>query len=82
MNGVVRAITAKELTTQFLEHIHLLVDYWDTVERESTHAKMEGLAFSILSMLDGCSLELPAFDIVARPHPDDKAYRTVQGRIT
>jgi hypothetical protein len=30
-------------------------------------------AFSILNILDGTTVGLPAFDVVARPHPNDKA---------
>lgn len=75
----VRAVTAEELTTQFLEYIHGLVDYWVDTERESTRAKLEGLVFSILSTLDGERLEFPAFDIVACPHPEEKAFRAAHG---
>ena len=75
----VRAITAEELTAQFLEHIHILVDHWAITDREDIHAKLAGLAFSILAMLDGESLELPAFDIVARPHESDKDYFIKKG---
>jgi hypothetical protein len=40
---------------------------------------LEGLAFSILSTLDGESLELPAFSVVPLPHPEDKAFHEKEG---
>lgn len=74
-----RALTAEELTEQFLEHLHDAVDYWSNVQDQDTREKLNGLAFTILSTLDGCSVSLPAFDIVARPHENNKEYHTELG---
>ena len=41
--------------------------------------KCNGLAFSILNIFDGTSIELPAMDIVLRPHEDDKEYLRGEG---
>lgn len=75
-----RALTPKEVRTKFLDHIHAMVDYWLKEDRQpDVKDKLDGLAFSILADIDGSSFGLPAFDLVARPHPDDKAYLRGQG---
>lgn len=65
--------TEEEVREMFLDHIRHLCRYWARAERDSKKEMLEGLAFSILNIFDGTS-GLPAFDIVVRPHPDDKAY--------
>lgn len=72
-----RAITSEELRDQVLEHMRSMVHYWANVESASlttVERRLEGFGHSILVMLDGCSMELPAFDLVAKPDPDDKQY--------
>ncbi len=65
-----RAYTAEEMRTMFLNHIRYLV---------YTHPDDPGLvAFSILCLIDGVAF-LPAFDLVARPHPDDQAFDRSRG---
>lgn len=56
----------EEIEDNFLAHIHTLVDYWENESRTKTSKeKLNGLAFSILSMLDGCSGEMPGFEVKA-----------------
>jgi hypothetical protein len=76
-----RAITADELQRDFLEDCRGLVDYWagPNVDRASCYERMQGLLHSFLCIIDGVSGEMPAFDLVARPHPDDKAYHQAEG---
>lgn len=40
------------------------VDYWDTVDGSTQRERLQGLAFSILATLDGCSVGIPEFSIV------------------
>jgi hypothetical protein len=68
-----RVYTTEEVREQFLAHVRALVDYWDGVPKETSKEKLSGLAFSILVLLDG-GTELPHFEVVASPHPDDQAY--------
>ena len=70
--------TSEELTGEFIEQIRDLVKYWATLKDQTPEERCSGLAFSILSMLDG-ETDLPAFDLVARPHPEDKAYFIQRG---
>lgn len=74
-----REYTKDEIRQQFLAHIHTLVDYWDRQVPDYTcRQKLDGLAFSILAMLDGTS-ELPAFIVAPSPHPDNKAFCQGEG---
>ena len=47
--------TIDKETRKFLEHISDLVGYWDEIAGQNQKDKLEGLAFSILSTIDGCS---------------------------
>lgn len=76
-----RPYTEDELREMLLDHVRNVVIYWTNVsERDPTRGpisirrRCEGVAFSILSMLDGCATDIPGFDLVAQPHEDDKDY--------
>ena len=74
--------TSEEMTVILLKQIWLLVDYWENVERDDDKAgmsRLEGLAFSILSMLDGCGTAMPAMCLVPEPHEADQAYAEEHG---
>lgn len=71
--------SVEEIREEFLSHVHNLVDYWNNVDERSTKEKLSGLAFSILSTLDGCSAELPSFIVAPLPHEDDKQYHINNG---
>jgi len=71
-----REYTEEEVRNKFLEYIAFLIKYWDEIDSVRTQKeRMKGLAFSILSMLDGCSGELPGFIVAPLPHPEDKEFR-------
>ena len=75
-----RAYTEDEVREQFLAHIRHLARYWATIpDRQTPLERCEGLAFSILNIFDGTT-DLPAFDIVLSPHPDDKAFHQSEGK--
>lgn len=74
-----RAYTEEEVRDMFLDHVRNLVSYWEREQRAPTaREKLEGLAFSIMNIFDG-STDLPAFDIVADPHEDDKEFHIEEG---
>lgn len=61
-----RPYTKEEVREEFLEYIRGLVDYWEYESRAKTSKeKLEGLAFSILSALDGCAAAIPGFEVKA-----------------
>ena len=68
-----------EVMEQLIGHIYDLVEYWNKVPQQDTKEKLAGLAFSILSTLDGSSLALPCFIVAPDPHPEDKQYHQSQG---
>lgn len=73
-----RQYTAEEVGEMFLKHVWVLIDYWDTKKENKLNA-LEGLAFSILSALDGESAVLPAFMVIPMPHEQDADYYISQG---
>ena len=68
----------------FMEHVQGLASYWARLPADTESVayhngneaewRCSGLLHSILCVFDGSSASLPAFDITASPHPDDKKY--------
>ena len=57
-----REYTKEEVKEQFLNHVRMLIEYWDKESAKETQTeRLEGLAFSILSAIDGESASLPQF---------------------
>jgi hypothetical protein len=73
-----RAKTKEEVREEFLSQVHSYVEYWQNESRSDEKGKVSGVAFSILALIDGDG-ELPAMDIVMRPHPSDEAYFKEKG---
>lgn len=73
-----REYTNEEVREQFLAHVRGIADYWQNRPSISLKEATEGVAFSILVALDGES-ELPAFEVIASPHPEDKVFSESQG---
>lgn len=67
------AYTPEELREKFLNHARYMVKYWAS-QAGTVEQNVEGAIFSLLVAIDGGSMGLPAFDLVARPHPEDKRY--------
>jgi len=74
-----RAYTPDEVRDMFLNQVRAYAAYWAEVPGKTEQERCDGLAFSLMNIFDGTSAELPAFDIVARPHPDDKSYQIEEG---
>jgi len=69
-----REYTEEEVRNQFLSHIRVMTHYWENnVGQKTTKERLEGLAFSILVLIDG-GTNLPSFVLAPRPHEDDKQY--------
>jgi hypothetical protein len=84
-NKAPKEYTLEEMRGMFIKKIHQIVKYWKNVELKDTPAheqlqtRLDGLAFSILVMLDGGYLELPEFIVAPNPHPDDKEFCISEG---
>ena len=75
-----REFSEEEVQDMFLSYVKVLIDYWEKVESEpSVKGKLEGLAFSILSTIDGSSVALPSFILAPLPAPEDKLYLIANG---
>lgn len=66
------AYSEKEVKDMFLKKIKSITNYWSNYEAKSNKERCEGVAFSILSLIDGCSIDFPAIDMRLAPYPDDK----------
>ena len=75
MNKKPTEMTIEQIREAFLEGVRNHIDYWLNETKASTSKdKLEGLAFSLMSMLDGCDINIPRFIVVPNPHEDDKEY--------
>lgn len=73
-----REYTEEEVREKFLKTIWGYIGYWERENRALTSKdKMEGLAHSILSMLDGSNIDLPAWILAPLPHKSDKLFHVV-----
>lgn len=71
-------MTIEEITEEFLGLVWSYIDYWKNLPNINTDARLEGLAFSLLVILDGGS-SLPAFIVAPNPHLQDKEYHISEG---
>lgn len=77
-----RSYTEEEVRDMILKHIRALSSYWaDLPDIDKATGRVitikdrcDGVAFSILSMLDGCSMEIPAINLKLVPHKEDKDF--------
>lgn len=67
-----RAYTDKEVRKIFIDHLKGMAEYWDKSGKDKADS-LDGFIFSLFNLFDGAT-GLPAFDLVVRPHPDDKSY--------
>lgn len=81
MSDEPRAYTAAELQERLFSCLWRNIHYWETLDKPtySVRDRLGGLAFSLLNIFDGTSMDFPTLDIVASPHPDDKQYHIDQG---
>jgi len=75
-----RQMTEGEVRARFLEYVWHTIRYWfESTRNPGTLDKMEGLAFSMLTMLDGGRMGLPSFIVAPASHPDDPEYSKEHG---
>ena len=79
-NNEPQPYTAEEVRQQVLDLMRAYIGVWLKEDRETERERMEGLVFSILNIFDGTTLDLPAMDIVLRPHADDKQFFIDEGQ--
>lgn len=64
----------EEVREEFLSHVRNIIQYWSDLPGKSVRDRVEGVAFSIMSTLDGCSMAVPKFIVAPDPDPSDKPY--------
>ncbi len=74
-----REYTEDEVREMFLKHVWHTIKYWDELPQKSTTEWLEGLAFSMLAAIDGCSAGIPAFILAPLPAKEDKEYHMKEG---
>ena len=76
-----RAKTVKETREEFLRAIRGIAKYWGETDTRpmSAQERCDGVAFSILVLLDGGTLGFPAVDMYPAPHEDDQKYHEKHG---
>ena len=66
--------TAYEIREEFLTYVRGMVKYWSAVKGMGEEEKLEGVAFSILSGLDGSAGDMPGFIVTPSVNKADKDY--------
>lgn len=75
-----REYTTEEVRKQFISAIKHSIDYWNTEDFHfdnnisDRRRRLEGLAHSILVLLDGGRADFPQCIVAPNPHPDDKSF--------
>jgi hypothetical protein len=75
-----RQYTKEEARDLFLKQVRAYIDYWENESRQPTiRQKLEGLAFSIMVLIDGEAATVPGWILAPSPHPDDREYNISKG---
>ncbi len=82
-----RAYTEDEVRDMIIEGARQAARYWaalpdvDAIDgrARTIQDRCDGVAFSILTMLDGCGVTLPALTLKLDPHESDKAFLAEEG---
>lgn len=74
-----KAKTAAEIRDDFMHTLANHARYWATLPDKTPLDRCNGLIHSVLSTIDGCNSGLSSFDLIARSHPDDKAFHQAEG---
>ncbi|MNU27288.1 hypothetical protein D3C71_156740 [compost metagenome] len=82
-----RAYTSDELRDKFLHEVRTIAAYWAglpdhdraTGKAMTVRDRCDGVAFSILALLDGTTLDIPGIDLVFQPDEEDKEYYIQNG---
>lgn len=75
-----RPYTHEECREMVLQQLKSMMLYClGETRRATTRGKLDLLVFSILAMIDGSDIELPAFRLVPHPHEQDANYHRDNG---
>jgi hypothetical protein len=74
-----KELAKEQARDRFLSLVRGAAKTWAGYEVPDELERCNGVVFTIMNIIDGSSGVLPASNIVARPHPDDKDYHIAQG---
>lgn len=74
-----RPYTEAEVRERFLDHVRAVSKYWADIPFKTAQERCDGVAFSIMVMLDGETFGLPGFTVSPRPHDDDRKFHEERG---
>lgn len=75
-----RPWTSDETADQIVSHCARMAEYWATTPNGGTlEERCHGVAFSLLSGLDGSSMNIPPFDLVPSADESDRDYHIENG---
>lgn len=84
-----RAYTKQEIIDMLMDNFRSIADYWATVQLGPEHEiktpeedikyRCEGVVFTMLSTLDGSSMNIPGIDLVICSTPEDVEYYKESG---
>lgn len=74
-----REYSTDEVREQFLRKVNGIVKFWHELEDSTELEKLSGVAFSIMSTLDGCAIDLPGFIVAPTPDGNDKEFHQEEG---
>lgn len=70
--------SVEQVRGEFIDQVKVIASYWARLPNKTEMERCDGVAFSILNILDGCS-NMPAFDLLVSPHEDDKQFNIDEG---
>lgn len=73
-----RAYTIEEVRDDFLCTVRQMAKNWADLPDKTNRERCDGLAHSILVLVDGCA-GMPGFTMTPSPHPDDKVLHEAEG---
>lgn len=71
--------TQEEIRSMFINHLTDNIRYWVGQHPNSPDEAAKGAVFSTLSLLDGCSMQMPGFALVPLHTEEDNQYTSVTG---
>ena len=72
-------LTTEEARDIFMKQVAGIVKYWQNESRSTPEGRVSGVAHSLLVLIDGGTLNLPAWKVISDPHPDDREYHKENG---
>lgn len=74
-----RRLSSQQACDRFLSLVRETTQAWAGYDAINEQQRCDGIAFTVLNIIDGHIGSFPHLELVANPHRDDKAYQIEQG---